>query len=204
MAVAPPDPLQPAGDRERKRIPWLALPGYPLFLELYTPLLQFALLDSTAKAAGQGPKQAPATVVSVRVLGAARSTAAAAASGQALPPAAPPEPGAPGEDNGSGGGSKARWVDKFAPQEQPRPSAYQVAQIMEMGFSRAQALVALTHTATVSSAYLEALAAERGGVGVAAQRAPGAVVAEVAGFGGDGRQVRSLCVPPSLPEPRLF
>lgn len=41
-----------SGVSERKSIPWLALPGYPLFLELYTPLLQLALLDSTSKASG--------------------------------------------------------------------------------------------------------------------------------------------------------
>ena len=45
---------------ERKDIPWLTLPGYPLFLELYAPLLQFSLFHSCLKAAKlNDPKKAP-------------------------------------------------------------------------------------------------------------------------------------------------
>jgi len=145
MAVCP--------NGEKKQIPWLALPGYQLFLELYTPLLQIGLLDSVSAAATANTKTKKSggstTVTATSVV-------------------APGATGRSGSSSSSSSGSSAhgivgkpsdaaaleqRWVDKFAPQEQPRPSSYQIAQVMEMGFSRAEALVVLVCTATVSSEF---------------------------------------------------
>eukprot|EP00615_Pteridomonas_danica_P000065 CAMPEP_0114334254 /NCGR_PEP_ID=MMETSP0101-20121206/4255_1 /TAXON_ID=38822 ORGANISM="Pteridomonas danica, Strain PT" /NCGR_SAMPLE_ID=MMETSP0101 /ASSEMBLY_ACC=CAM_ASM_000211 /LENGTH=1079 /DNA_ID=CAMNT_0001465457 /DNA_START=321 /DNA_END=3560 /DNA_ORIENTATION=+ len=125
---------------EKKQIPWLSLPGYSLFAELYSPLLGFAVVEATDKAAG----------IAKRSL---MLAAPQEASTTQLPPAPQTLQNAP----------KTAWVDKFAPQDQPRPSSYQINQIMEMGFTRAQSIVALIHTATVSSAYLDR---STGGVGV--------------------------------------
>jgi len=150
MAVCP--------NGEKKQIPWLALPGYQLFLELYTPLLQIGLLDSVSAAAAANTKKnfGSSTVTATVVAPGATARGGGGSGGS----------GGSGSTTGSGttasgvvgkvsdaAALEQRWVDKFAPQEQPRPSSYQIAQVMEMGFSRAEALVVLVCTATVSSEF---------------------------------------------------
>lgn len=152
MAVCP--------DGEKKRIPWLALPGYPLFLELYTPLLHLALLDSVSAAAGVKKRPAAAAVVAAVVSGAAAAGGGHVAGGQGQPPPPPAPPGRPPLGKCSDAAAlEQRWADKFAPQEQPQPSPCQVAQVVEMGFSRGEALLALACTATVSSEFVRAMGA---------------------------------------------
>jgi len=94
------------GIGEKKEIPWLSLPGYSLFVELYAPLLGHSLVEATDKAAGLSKKK--------------NGVAAPCSQAESLPPAPQTLRAAP-----------SSWVDKFAPQDQPRPSTFQINQVSD-------------------------------------------------------------------------
>lgn len=100
---------------EKKDIPWLSLPGYSLFVELYAPLLGFSMTEAVNKAAGlhlkkdQNQTQTPTSSSSLL---------------KELPPAPSTYRSAP-----------TSWIDKFAPQDQPKPSMFQINQVSEYDLS---------------------------------------------------------------------